>query len=346
VQDAYAIGINKTYTGNLESSSDIDYYKFNLVAPGNLQITLRHEAKNYGDGKWLVTLLKENGETWYSFTSYGENASISSFHLRPPAGIYYIKVESGWSNICDIDYQLSTRFSSENDLFEKESNDTLQTACLINVNQAYTGNLESSNDVDYYLFDVAANSQVQLRLQHESKNYGDGKWEVSLLDPNEGTLSSLTSYGENARAETSVVNLPTGVYYVKVTSGWSNIADIDYTLTVISDHDSLWNNWTGSNTVNVSTDKTWTISFSREVNTASINSANIYVATDPAGLNKVSYAIPHAAPGNGSQVIVAPPPEGWMPGTTYYLFISKSLQAKASNQMLPKGIRMKFSVAE
>jgi len=88
----------------------------------------------------------------------------------------------------------------------------------------------------------------------------------------------------------------------------------------------------------------WTITFNKDVDSSSVNTANIYVTTDESGINQVNGISVTPLTGNARQVKVAPPTSGWQSGEIYYLFISNRVKATTGGQTLQNGVRMKFNV--
>jgi|GEM_PF-5190896 len=88
----------------------------------------------------------------------------------------------------------------------------------------------------------------------------------------------------------------------------------------------------------------WTITFNKEVDFRSVNDANIFVATDEAGTNRVEDISLAQPDGNACQVMVMPTDNGWQDADTYYLFISSRVKSTSGGQTLKNGVRMKFNV--
>lgn len=98
-------------------------------------------------------------------------------------------------------------------------------------------------------------------------------------------------------------------------------------------------NWEGFDSEqNVPLNKEWTITFNDDVDVSSLTSKNIYVL-DPSQ-QKVNVTL--LLLNEGNQVIVQPPEEGYLPNTSYSLYISEDVYSK-SKKLLKKPVRKNFT---
>jgi len=226
---ANSIPINSEITGNLQTYSDVDYYKFTVAVPSGIQLVFNHDVPaDYAS--WDVELYNANAEEITSFNSSQYNVTKTSSYIRVPAGTYYIEVSnSTWD---DIGYNLTVSAKDESaSNFEKEVNNTWGTAQTISINKEYTCNLQTYDDVDYYKFTVTASTSIQLEFRHEVPTDYAG-WDVELFYANGNELTSAFSSQYDVDVLSSNTELSTGVYYIMVdNTTWS---DIDYKLTVLS----------------------------------------------------------------------------------------------------------------
>lgn len=236
---ANEMDVNTEYTGNLQTYSDIDYYKVVLTEPGSLYANLRilDDNSNY----WNVTLYKEDSDlnrieikTWTA----GSMKNTIFTKYRFPAGVYYLKVTAYSDNrwYSSAEYMLTANFTAESvDAYEVEENDTLETANSIQTNHEYTGNIHSETDKDYYKFVLDENSHIQLKFIQVSEP-GDGVYWISLYRLDEsGTLvlydrkkttNDITNYGNSS-------DLPAGTYVLLVKYGKQLKAENDYKINLV-----------------------------------------------------------------------------------------------------------------
>lgn len=101
----------------------------------------------------------------------------------------------------------------------------------------------------------------------------------------------------------------------------------------------VWTPWKEEKTV--SQDHPWTITFSQDVNSSTVNIQNIFISTNPEGTTPLpGVPVPQLVKAN--QIRLYPPSGQWSPGT-YYLFIRPDIKS-ADDKTLGQGIRMKFTI--
>ena len=207
------------------------YYQFTLSQPGHVGMNFTHESNGSGNSYWQATVQSADGLTSYLFATIAGTATDTTKYVGLPAGTYLVKVTQG-SYLGVSDYTLTINTTPGN--FEQEKNDTVNTANVVDLGAAYTGNLEtmtSGADVDYYKFTLSQPGYVGMNFKHEAIDSGSSYWE-STVQSADGLKSFLTtSIAGTATDTTKYVGLPAGTYLVKVTQG-SYRTDMDYTLTV------------------------------------------------------------------------------------------------------------------
>ena len=157
---AYYGNANKYSRTYEDETDDRDYYKLNIPSDGNLYLELLPSTKIvytiYSEDAYLNT-----SEICSGRFETGKESQMSC-KLRVSAGIYYVKI---WGKGYD-DYQFKMVYSPESSAsFETEDNNTETTADFIQPNVDYTGNLQSSDDVDYYKLSLPSTGTLKLRLQ-------------------------------------------------------------------------------------------------------------------------------------------------------------------------------------
>ena len=231
IADANEIHVNAKYAGSLSDSDDVDYYSFRLKSKGKVQVEFQHPKMDGGSSPWRVSLLAQDEESslaemWPADTM----TETKSSPMRLGPGRYYLKVES--SSYSGEKYTLGVTYEEEGDLFETERNDDVGNAnpIVANSEEAYTGNLDTDRDVDYYRFSVAEKGKAQLEFGHDKTDSSDTYWDIDILDNTDLEVTSLTSRGRDSLAQTDFIRIPPGEYYVRVNRNtWT---DMDYRLVV------------------------------------------------------------------------------------------------------------------
>ena len=135
---------------------------------------------------------------------------------------------------------------------ETESNNTAQSANLIDVNDSVTGSISASGDVDWYVFEVPADGYVEIEFIHEITSSSHGLWTLIIYkeDAVTGVCDTETGWEitGNSNRITPQIGLYAGKYYVKITKGanYSSsskyIFKVNYTETEFTEKESNSNN--------------------------------------------------------------------------------------------------------
>lgn len=252
---ANEIEVNKEYTGNLNFDSrhyyyhsyDKDYYKFYLNQPGKVQVEYYLEDLSTGysesSNENTITVYTEDADGNVSevFQVLGQDTSNKTRYsntYRLPKGTYYILVgdNSDTSSCADVtDYQLKVNYTAESaDAYEQEYNNTAETANNINTDQMYTGNLSTSEDVDYYKFTLPDKRKVKIKTQIPRQST-DKMFTVGLYKANATSKIADIKTNTNPVSYTTEKELEAGEYYVVVKKGDVGAESVvDYNFTVMT----------------------------------------------------------------------------------------------------------------
>lgn len=230
INDANEIDVNIMYSGQLDESDDIDYYKLRLNEKGKIIIKMTHPKIDEDADFWETTFLDQNEEARVSVVSNGRGTESKSSAVRVKPGVYYIKVTDKVYHSSEK-YTLTVVFEPENEYYENEPNDDLTNqAMVISLDKPYTGNLTTEDDIDYYKFSINDKRKVYIDFTHNKTSGTDPFWKVSLFGDSDGSILEFESTGENAKITSNCVRLPAGNYYIRVDNRyWS---DLDYTFIV------------------------------------------------------------------------------------------------------------------
>ncbi len=218
-------------TGNLSKPEDKDYYKMVLDTPGTVSISGKVPAKSLY--KLEVYSIEDNGTLKRCYICYagGEQgkkySKIDKQQFRLPAGMYFAlfvndEDEDVFSN---DDYTLTFGFDAETEenVYEREFNNTMDTATVLPVNTPMKGTFTSyaEGENDWYVIELekAGNLQVNLECVNES-GYAYG--ELILYKANEeGDTEKLDEIYYSSSKKNKVIKKHTkeikaeaGTYYV------------------------------------------------------------------------------------------------------------------------------------
>ncbi|MDZ5471865.1 SLAP domain-containing protein [Bacillus sp. 31A1R] len=241
MENATPILINKKYNGLIESEDcwscapSQDYFKFKIPADGNVTLTV----KNKVGANWYFSVQDVKGkQIQYLPTLSGvevedNKLTYKKVNIGLPKGTYYILITGSDSSV-DIPYQFEVDFKKSS-YYEKEFNDSMETANKIKTNRTYNGTIEyhsscwsCSSALDYYKFSVPQTGHVDLSLAKKKGHH----WSGTLLN---GKGEYIYHFDSNTGKKT--IRLPKGTYYIQIVSGEGS-ATVPYKL--IASYKVLW----------------------------------------------------------------------------------------------------------
>lgn len=230
LSQAMAINLNKQYTGNLTNENDIDYYKFNIKNKKKVWLNFQHNKTNERETLWKISLFDDSDGSLLEFDSTGENANITSYSVRLPAGNYYIRISDYyWS---DLDYTFCVYSKREGIETENENNDDYGVATPVTFGSSIIGNLQSENDVDFYKFKLKVTTSVKVTFIHNQIDNNNIFWRFELysekssdtiIDSKNNTTIEVS--GNSSKVSSIWNNLPEGTYYLKIFNYYYNNDD-------------------------------------------------------------------------------------------------------------------------
>ena len=216
---AQVVGFDEAITGSISSSSDVDLYEVEVTGAG--QLTVSFKGLGYESTGWIFGVIDASGEVLTSRVCDREECErgVSSFVGISLAGTYYVQVVSELSSSNpDSSYEFSVAYSSEIGGVELEPNDSLSAAQVVGFDEAVTGSISSSSDVD--LYEVEVSSKVFLNVSFKGLGYESTGWNIFLLNESGSIVYSeicrRTSCKEGISFDLALIQL--GVYFLKVES--------------------------------------------------------------------------------------------------------------------------------
>ena len=246
IQSATAINLNTTISANLKSATDVNYFMITVPYYGALNLSF--SAGSAGDaGSWVI-LLYDKSEKQLQMSRVGSGGQVINMirtnkldKLRLPPGDYYIKVAAYSTAVFSAEnYTIYADYTPErNSEYEKEFNDTPDTATYILLNAAITGNLGDPDDRDYFSFTVSDHRDIKIEFLTAEAIISD-MWTIYLQNSKGGVVTyhagSIGSAVNGFRTFTSEeMILDPGVYHIVIYRYEKSYSNADYTLIVRSD---------------------------------------------------------------------------------------------------------------
>ena len=212
---ANPIVIGDTVNGNLNSASDIDYYKIYVSKATVLEIT-SSDTKAYSNWTYNFSLSDSNNNN-LADNSLGYEVKTSTVDVYlPAAGYYTIKVYPSTLNYTADPYTFSLKELNPFVIsYELEPNSKPSTATPLRLGVKIFGQESSSVDIDYYAFTLNNTNDVFINFASpESKG---GSFTVSLIDAKGNVNKSVTTNTNHDSSLMLFQGLSPGNYNVLVT---------------------------------------------------------------------------------------------------------------------------------
>ena len=228
--DAIAAAFDEKYTGTITSTDKKDYYKIVLEEAGKLTINMTVFCDLYYgvSGQDGMAILNRSISTAYTGVNFKNE--VRSLHLT--AGTYYFEFHR-WDQ--NGEYNVTFSFKSANETIKESyrgSNESLNTASEIPLNEQYYGQIAQNESFDYYKFTLNEKRKVTLKFHTD-----DMAW-VLLFNSNGAQLyakdcinNDYTATGDDIKE----IELDTGTYYYCVRS--TNGVYANYSLIVICEEE-------------------------------------------------------------------------------------------------------------
>ena len=227
--NANQIASGASVTGQIASSSDVDFYKFTASGAGSLTVAL-DVPTNYSSSYFTLGVYDANG-TNIGLYSTGQDKTYTLG--LPAAGTYYVGLSGYNSYSYNTDqYSFTATYASGSaNGFESEDNGTLATADAITSGTAIKGQLSTSQDKDYFKYTATDTGVLNVIFDAPTNSTYTDYFNVSVFDVN-GILLANQSSGTDLSFQAAIPT--TGVYFVSVTSNqWYHDSD-QYSLTLTS----------------------------------------------------------------------------------------------------------------
>ena len=270
VDTATNISVNTSVSGNLSSSSDVDWYKFTVSEDGFFNITFQHELIDNSRTYWQIRLYDSTGVNFidgnssYFGVTGNSNKTTNTFGVK--AGTYYVKINDDYYS--DIAYSFKVNFTASSD-WETENNNSKNDADEIIVNKTYNGSFSTDGDVDWYKLTIPQDGYFYVDFQHDLVDSTRTYWQIRLYDSTgvnfvDGNSSYFGVTG-NSNKITNTFGVSAGTYYIKLNDDY--YSGVNYNLCVkffaASDWESENNNSKDSADL-ISVNQTYNGSFSTD----------------------------------------------------------------------------------
>ncbi|MEH7415073.1 hypothetical protein V7266_07285 [Neobacillus drentensis] len=219
---ANLIQLNKSYNGVINDYYDKDHYVFTVPNDGNITLSMKRDTK----ASWYVSLYSIDGGKLYKTFSTAYGSTVTGYDEKQiglPKGTYIVRIQNQTSSE-DIPYQFQVKYSAGS-YFEKEGNNSFQTATPAVLNAVYKGVIQDYSDTDAYSFTITKTQQVRVSIPRKQ----GASWSVYLYNETGNSIGSFsTAYGSTVTGnEERTYALEPGIYYLSINRNYEAI-DVPY----------------------------------------------------------------------------------------------------------------------
>lgn len=238
--EAKKIPSNNTISGTFEGSEDLDCYYFTTDNKISFEINLTHDLSDSDNNFCSISVYSKSNteEPLYEEVISEKDTDFTTSKIRVPKGSYYILLTPRYYDDSDKNYKFIVTTTSENSEFESEPNNKIEEAKsnnIISLNSQVTGNLQSSDDVDYYYFSVTNPGKINVTFTHDKIDESGTVWSMELItENNDEAVISKDIKGSETTTKSDTINVSPNSqdnFYLKIYSNYNHHAS-DYKIQV------------------------------------------------------------------------------------------------------------------
>lgn len=236
ISDATSISTGTNYSGSITSSDSANYYRFTIPSSGRITLTATAGMEwiyyyiydNSGNQVWTVNPF------WNSTTELiNTNETIDLIK-----GTYYFAAVKDGSRTGNYSFELD--FDSAYESFsetEKENNNTINSASLIDINTKYNGQIARNDEKDFYKFTLSSSGRITVSAAAKIK------WVYYYIYNNSGKqlwyINPLWNETTETIAINQIVDLTAGTYYFVASRDNSYTGNYSFRLDYTSANESF-----------------------------------------------------------------------------------------------------------
>lgn len=218
------VALNTVVEGALNAPDDYEAFLYTVPQNGALSFSMEHEKRSdILDDGWHITLYKIEDDRSYTelmFTRAYLNEMTEHWgETGVTAGSYLVVIEPGRLFLAGS-FSLECHYVPS-DNYEKERNDTQETATPLTLGRARFGSSQGRSkgvDIDWFVLTLTEDRCVTVTFNHNSQTMPQSGWNVSVLTADGSILSDFTSRLTDSTNTSGTIGLKAGTYYVRVDS--------------------------------------------------------------------------------------------------------------------------------
>ncbi len=215
INSASSISMSQNYNGQIALNDNVDIYSFNLTSSGKININFTGYMEYVA-----LKLYDESGkEIWNNTPHWNGTTEQISFQqdLYLCKGMYYFSVSEHWGRRGNFSFIIN--FTSANESFteiQNGSNNKINSANSIAMNQKYNGQIALNDNVDIYKINITSGTSLYVDAYAEYIA-------LKLYDATGKELWGKTPYWNGTTEQINFnekLNLNNGTYYFSVSEHW------------------------------------------------------------------------------------------------------------------------------
>lgn len=228
---ATPIALNTAYSGTLSGSKDVDFYSFTLEDTSAVNVTFGTPGNGSKSTTHVYAVFNAADGGKLSTVSMPGNVQLTETgNLYLSSGTYLVQVAKG-STYTNDEYMLTVNVS-QNGTMESETNNTLETADAVPVNEDIHASIGQEGDIDCFTFTLDGDAVVQPRFTFKPTDSSSKTYVLTLMDSSRRELLKVNIGGKESTKVIAPVALTAGTYTVRIEN--PRFIRQDYTLHLVS----------------------------------------------------------------------------------------------------------------
>ncbi|WP_217957909.1 S-layer homology domain-containing protein [Acutalibacter muris] len=221
-------------SGALRSGDDLDWFRFELPEAGTVSLTFAHDFIDSSSNYWKTAFYTgDNKELERLYWKGNSTTAGTGSKIGLPAGTYYLRV--GKDTYSSTTYRFTVNFTPSGK-WEKEFNETIVTANPIPTGTEISGALRSSDDLDWFRFELPKAGTVSITFAHDFIDSSSKYWKTVFYNSGNKELGRWYWKGNGTTAGTGgKISLPAGTYFLRVNKDTYSSASYRFTVNYVPD---------------------------------------------------------------------------------------------------------------
>jgi hypothetical protein len=228
---AHEIALNRDIKGALETLNDSDYFTFTLDKTTTIELTSeaieRMRREDYLTGSSVyIEIFQDGNETVQLFETILDRYEASRYALTLEAGTYYINISRINSVALEMDSAIEYEigfYGKSGVVYVDDYPNLTEEAHNINFNTQLNGRLETSGDIDCFVFTLNKTTTIEFEKQtvYTGAN-GYNRAYFNLFEAWGETAQLLNESFSSYSASKHILTLEAGTYYIEIFSNAGN----------------------------------------------------------------------------------------------------------------------------